>query len=417
MTLHLFPGENCTLTPLPGVARVVHSKAFCTVHWQESGRCKQNAKDSHLLPPAQILGIQSGQGTARGQVKYPRGTEGRGGSRAESTTEASRNTQPTLDATVNNADEGSPEAGGVEGASPSLSVSNCLDKPPSGVQDPGGRLERPVPATHSAEGREAQVTEVTTTLPSSITSCSCGPIPDLEEWSLLDPFPRYMKSCHALIVPEKCLCADRPNGKDSAAPGSCPSGSAEAGNVDAAQLVRDRVLSPTCGPSRSDTQALPCCAPQAETRGKEPLDPATEDSQEKLSTSLPPPQGQSVAKSLKDDPIRLAQQVREEGWSLRTSESLTLAEVYLMMGKPNKLQLEYDWLSVLGPETQEPGEQTPNTKSAPPSATFHKQKLLNCLLRLISTEVNPKPVRISVQGSPAYFPTKILSKVLGRRGG
>ncbi|KAL8175165.1 UNVERIFIED_CONTAM: Protein cramped-like [Gekko kuhli] len=386
-TLHLFPGENCTLTPLPGVARVVHSKAFCTVHWQESGRCKQSTKDSHLLPPAQILGIQSGQGTARGQVKYPRGAGA--GARAESTTEAIKNTQPAFDATVNNAEDGSPETGVVEGVSPSPSVSSCLDKPPSGVQDAGGCLQKPVPTTRCAEGREAPVPEATPALPPSTTSCYCGPIPDLEELSLLDPFPRYMKSCQALIVPEKCLCTDRLNGKDLAA----PSGSAEAGSLDAAQPARDRVVSPACGPSQSETQALPCCRPPAETCGKELSDAVTEDSQEKLSTSLPPPppQGQSVAKSLKDDPNRLAQQVREEGWSLQTSESLTLAEVYLMMGKPNKLQLEYDWLSVSGPETQGSGEQTPKTKPVPPSAAFHKQKLLNCLLRLISTEVNPKP--------------------------
>ncbi|XP_054851251.1 protein cramped-like isoform X2 [Eublepharis macularius] len=392
MMLHLFPGENSTLTPLPGVARVVHSKAFCTVHWQESGRCKQNTKDSHLLPPAQILGIQSGQGTARGQVKYPRGTEGRGGARAESTAEASRNTQPTFDATVN-ADEGSPEAGVMEGVSPSLGVSNSLDKPPSGLQDPGGHLEKPVPTAQCAEGREAPVTEVDARLPPSSVNCDCGPIPDLEELSLLDPFPRYMKSCQDLIVPEKCLCTDRLNRKELAPLGSLSSRSTEAGSLSAVQLVRDQGASPSCGPSPSETQALSCCGPQAETCGKELPDAVMEDSQEKLSTSLPPPppQGQSVAKSLKDDPSRLVQQVREEGWSLRTSESLTLAEVYLMMGKPNKLQLEYDWLAVLGQETQESGEQVPQTKSVSPSATFHKQKLLNCLLKLISTEVNPKP--------------------------
>nr|XP_056722363.1 protein cramped-like [Euleptes europaea] len=396
--LHLFPGENCTLAPLPGVARVVHSKAFCTVHWQESGRCKQNAKDSHLLPPAQILGIQSGQGTARGQVKYPRGGEGKGGARAESTAEASRNTQPTFDATTN-ADCGSLETGAAGGVFPRLSVLDCLDKPPSGLQDPGGPLEKPYPAAHRPESREASVTEATAPLPSGSSSCDCGPLPDLEELSLLDPFPRYMKSCQDLIVPEKCLCADRPNRKDSVAPGGLPhagsllSGSAEAGNLDSAQPARERVASPTRSPSRSETQALPLCGPPAEMRGKEVSDAVTEDSQEKPGNSLPvlppPPQGQSATKPLKDDPSRLTQQVREEGWSLRTSESLTLAEVYLMMGKPNKLQLEYDWLAVLGPaEAQESGERAPETKSAPP---FHKQKLLNCLLRLISTEVNPKP--------------------------
>ncbi|XP_061455710.1 protein cramped-like isoform X2 [Rhineura floridana] len=397
--LHLFPGENCTLTPLPGVARVVHSKAFCTVHWQESGRCKQNTKDSLLLPPAQILGIQSGQGTARGQVKYPRGTEGKGGTRAESTTDASRNTQSTFDATANTED--CPlEAGLTEGASPSLSVAHSLDKPLSGLQDPGGSLEKPVPAAQCAEGGEAAAVALPSELPPGSANCDCGSIPpDLEELSLLDPFPRYMKSCQDLIVPEKCLCTDRLNGKDFASAGRCPpgrllSGSTEAGSLSPAQLARSGVGLPSCGLSRTETQALHCCGPQAETCAKELSDTVMEDSQEKPNTSLqppPPPQGQLVTKSLKDDPSHLVQQVREEGWSLRTSESLTLAEVYLMMGKPNKLQLEYDWLSVLGPVTQDSGEQMPEPKSVSPSATCHKQKLLNCLLKLISTEVNPKP--------------------------
>ncbi|KAM6054658.1 protein cramped-like isoform 5-T6 [Chlamydotis macqueenii] len=95
-------------------------------------------------------------------------------------------------------------------------------------------------------------------------------------------------------------------------------------------------------------------------------------------------------------------EVREEGWSLRTSESLTLAEVYLMMGKPNKLQLEYDWLAVLEPETQDAREQTSESSAVPACPTFHKQRLLNCLLKLISTEVNPKstPEMNSVATSP-----------------
>ncbi|XP_044289224.1 protein cramped-like isoform X2 [Varanus komodoensis] len=396
--LHLFPGENCTLTPLPGVARVVHSKAFCTVHWQESGRCKQNTKDSHLLPPAQILGIQSGQGTARGQVKYPRGTEVRSGTRAESTTEANRNTQSTLDATANTEDC-SPEAGLVEGALPSLSIVHSLDKPPSGLQDPGGSLEKPTLTACGAEGRDAPAIAPATGTSSSSANCDCGSIPpDLEELSLLDPFPRYMKSCQDLIVPEKCLCVDRPNGKAFALPESSPPrkllpGGTEADLLSPTWLARGEAL-PGCGPSGSETQALHCCGPPTESYTKELSDSAMEDSQEKLNTSLPPPQppqGQLVTKSLKDDPSRLVQQVREEGWSLRTSESLTLAEVYLMMGKPNKLQLEYDWLAVLEPETQDSGEQMPESKSVSPSAACHKQRLLNCLLKLISTEVNPKP--------------------------
>uniref|UniRef100_A0A8C6J434 Protein cramped-like n=1 Tax=Melopsittacus undulatus TaxID=13146 RepID=A0A8C6J434_MELUD len=354
--LHLFPGENCTLTPLPGVARVVHSKAFCTVHWQETGKCKQNTKDSHLLPPAQILGIQSGQGTARGQLKYPRGTEGKGVGRAESSTESSRTSQPVAELSASTED-GAPEPGLVEETTSNLGITNSLQKMPSGLQDPGGNHKK-LSSVACVEGMESLANEQTTIIPSCSTACACSKIPDVEELSLLDPFPRYMKSCQDLIVPEKCSCTDKLHGKDS---------TAAAG-------------------SHNQGQQLDACT-------KDITDTVMEDSQDKLGSSFPPPpQGQSSTKSLKDDPSRLSQQVREEGWSLRTSESLTLAEIYLMMGKPNKLQLEYDWLAVLEPETQDAREQTSESSAAPACPTFHKQRLLNCLLKLISTEVNPKPM-------------------------
>uniref|UniRef100_A0A8C3LMW8 Protein cramped-like n=1 Tax=Chrysolophus pictus TaxID=9089 RepID=A0A8C3LMW8_CHRPC len=370
--LHLFPGENCTLTPLPGVARVVHSKAFCTVHWQETGKCKQNTKDSHLLPPAQILGIQSGQGTARGQLKYPRGTEGKSVGKAESTTESSRTSQPTAEVSASTED-GSADSGPVEGAASNLGFTNSLSKPPSGLQDQEGNHERLSSAAFCVEGREALAGDQATVIASCSTACACSKIPDVEELSLLDPFPRYMKSCQDLIVPEKCSCTDKPHGKDSTP-----------------ALLRGGVASPSSGTARCEAQASQ--SQQLDACTKEITDAVMEDSQEKLSSSFPPPpQGQSNTKSLKDDPSRLSQQVREEGWSLRTSESLTLAEVYLMMGKPNKLQLEYDWLAVLEPETQDAREQTSESSAVPTCTTFHKQKLLNCLLKLISTEVNPKP--------------------------
>ncbi|NXA54480.1 CRML protein, partial [Nothocercus julius] len=382
--LHLFPGENCTLTPLPGVARVVHSKAFCTVHWQETGKCKQNTKDSHLLPPAQILGIQSGQGTARGQLKYTRGTEGgKSVGRAESTTELSRTSQPTADVSAGT-EEASPETAVVEGAASHLGITNSLNKPPPGLQDPEGSHEKPSSVTFCVEGREAVAGDQAAGLPSCSTACACRKIPDVEELSLLDPFPRYMKSCQDLIVPEKCFCTEKLHGTDctpaagNTSPVAFPSGSAEAPDACSAPLPRGSAASPGGGP-------LDACA-------RDVADAVMEDPQEKLSSSFPPPpQGQSGSKSLKDDASRLSQQVREEGWSLRTSESLTLAEVYLMMGKPNKLQLEYDWLAVLEPESQDAREQTCEPSAVPSCTTFHKQRLLNCLLKLISTEVNPKP--------------------------
>uniref|UniRef100_A0A8C0FIN6 Protein cramped-like n=1 Tax=Bubo bubo TaxID=30461 RepID=A0A8C0FIN6_BUBBB len=396
--LHLFPGENCTLTPLPGVARVVHSKAFCTVHWQETGKCKQNTKDSHLLPPAQILGIQSGQGTARGQLKYMRGTEGKGVGRAESTTESSRTSQPTAEVSASTED-GAPEPGLVEGTASNLGITNSLQKLPSGLQDPGGNHEKLSSVAFCVEGREALASDQATVLPSCSTACACSKIPDVEELSLLDPFPRYMKSCQDLIVPEKCSCTDKLHGKDSTpaaadtSPVAFPSGRSTETSDSCSQLPRGGVVSPGSGPSRYETQASHSQGQQLDASTKDITDAVMEDSQEKLGSSFPPPpQGQSSTKSLKDDPSRLSQQVREEGWSLRTSESLTLAEVYLMMGKPNKLQLEYDWLAVLEPETQDAREQTSESSAVPTCTTFHKQRLLNCLLKLISTEVNPKPM-------------------------
>lgn len=371
MALHLFPGESCTLTPLPGVARVVHSKAFCTVHWQEGGRCKQSSKDAHTLPPAQILGIQSGQGTARGQVKCPRGVaEGKGLGRPPPSTDASQSSG-----------ESSPESAPGEGPPPSLSSLDTPDRLPPGLQDAGTRLEK-TPTAAPAEGRDGPARE-----PGDGT-CACGQLPELEEeLSLLDPFPRYMKSCQDLIIPEQCRCADlRPSG--CASPETrVPSGAEVAG------LARAGPPSPVHAPPAPEPQPGPGLQPDVCT--KDSADAPAEEPQEKASPSDPPPQGQPAAKPPKDVPAsRLAQQLREEGWNLQTSESLTLAEVYLMMGKPNKLQLEYDWLAVLGPEGQAPGAQAQGSRTGSPPSTFHKQRLLGCLLKLISTEVNPRLVSV-----------------------
>ncbi|XP_039102820.1 protein cramped-like isoform X2 [Hyaena hyaena] len=357
VALHLFPGESCTLTPLPGVARVVHSKAFCTVHWQEGGRCRQSARDTHTLPPAQILGIQSGQGTARGQVKCPRGgAEGKGPGRPPPSTDASQSSG-----------ESSPESAPGEGAAASL----------SGL-DPPDRLQEKTPAAGPADGPARE--------PGG-APCTCGRLPELEdELSLLDPFPRYMKSCQDLIIPEQCRCAD------SRPPGCASPEARGPGGAEAPDLARAGAPSPVRAPSGPEPQPSPGLQPDVCT--KDAADAPVEE---------PLPQGQPAAKPPRDVPAgRLAQQLREEGWSLQTSESLTLAEVYLMMGKPNKLQLEYDWLAVLGPEGQASGGQAQGPRgSGSPPPTFHKQRLLSCLLKLISTEVNPRPAPEGNVGSTA----------------
>ncbi|XP_076793284.1 protein cramped-like isoform X9 [Arvicanthis niloticus] len=371
VALHLFPGENCTLTPLPGVARVVHSKAFCTVHWQEGGRCKQGTKDTHSLPPAQILGIQSGQGIARGQLKCQRSTgEGKGGGRL----------LPTADASQSSG-ESSPESAPGEGATPSLSSPDAPDRPPHGHQDSGSQLEK-TPVTALAVGRDSPVQE------SGALPCSCGQPPDLEdELSLLDPFPRYLKSCQDLIIPEQCRCVDTQSGREHPPLGRVASPEAL---ISSSREVVDNAppgLDPQPG-----TDPQPDARLQSDICTKELVNACPEESQEKGSPSEPLlSQGQPATRPSKEVPAsQLAQQLREEGWSLQTSESLTLAEVYLMMGKPTKLQLEYDWLAVLGPESQAPPAQGQTALSRSSPSALHQQRLLNCLLRLISTEVHPK---------------------------
>lgn len=97
---------------------------------------------------------------------------------------------------------------------------------------------------------------------------------------------------------------------------------------------------------------------------------------------------------------RSAQRICDEGWSSRGSDSnVTLAELYLMLGKPGKLQLVYEWqpASVAAPELGEeglqgPGQTCPQQQSPRPLPPPSTHRVLRCLLRLVSSEVNPKPV-------------------------
>ncbi|MEE6497346.1 hypothetical protein FKM82_002722 [Ascaphus truei] len=311
--LYLFPLETTPLSPLPGVARVVHSKAYCTVHWHETGKCKQSIKDTHLLPPAQILGIQSGQGTARLQLKCHRGgTESKQGSRAEGGTD----TQPDRTQAT---EDGALETFTSDGVTPSPRTPD--EAPPEPADSP---------AEAACEGSGSR-------------------LPDLEELSLLDPFPHYLKSCQDLIIPEQNDCTSRAPTNSPRSPDTLPMGSGEAPS-------NQGPADPQAGNGQPDH-----CT--TEVSGM--------DSQEKEQCGS--------SKAPRNNSNQLTEQLRQEGWNLQTSEKLTLAEVYLMLGKPGKLQLEYDWLAPSGPD----GAGSP---------LCNKQRLLSCLLRLISTEVNHKTV-------------------------
>ncbi|MGH0146588.1 UNVERIFIED_CONTAM: hypothetical protein FKN15_043003 [Acipenser sinensis] len=288
--LYLYPTENCTLTALPDVARVVHSKAFCTVHWQESGKCRPSAKE---LPPAQILGIQGapkGPSRARTDIRQGElelGGAEEGGSRVRHSCPSDRTGEPVFP--------------------PSVSKEDALSTDQQGEQ----------------------------------RSCVCGGM-DAEELSLLDPFPRYMRSCQDLVVPESCLCSQE---------------HLSAGREGARPPDSARITVAECGEEQSappSSEGVSCESPMTDACTRE--DRVAED------------------RAGKED-RGLLQQIRQEGWSSRGSENVTLAQLYLMLGKPGKLQLEYDWI---------PAHKGTNTD--------HTQRMLKCLLRLVSSEVNPKPV-------------------------
>ncbi|XP_034782816.2 protein cramped-like isoform X1 [Acipenser ruthenus] len=289
--LYLYPTENCTLTALPDVARVVHSKAFCTVHWQESGKCRPSAKE---LPPAQILGIQ-------GAPKGP--------SRARTDTR-----------------QGELELGGAEEGGSRVRHSCPSDRTGEPVSPPSVSKEDALSTDQQGEQR----------------SCVCGGM-DAEELSLLDPFPRYMRSCQDLVVPESCLCSQE---------------HLSAGREGARPPDSARITVAECGVEQSappSSEGVSCESPMTDACTRE--------------------DGAAEGCAGKED-RGLLQQIRQEGWSSRGSENVTLAQLYLMLGKPGKLQLEYDWI---------PAHKGTNTD-------HHTQRMLKCLLRLVSSEVNPKPV-------------------------
>lgn len=272
--LTLFPAESSTLTTLPGVARVVHSKASCTVHWLESGKSRPNAKE---LPAVQILGIQSA-GPPRGGSK-----SGRGGSTAAAAAAGNASTAASSD----------------------------------------GRRTEPTNPEPSPDGS--------------------GKVEEKK------PQPLSVSSQEAL--------ADEGNGTGSTETGTEVNGGGE-------------VLSEQC---KEEQNTAASSSDLTQTQSAKPLLTISEEST--LQGSTPPAKERTV------------EQIREEGWSAREAENVTLAELYLMFGKPGKLQLEYDWRPAAGPSSsQEDG------RAAEPSRTNRNNRVLRCLLKLVSTEINPKPL-------------------------
>ncbi|XP_034567854.1 protein cramped-like isoform X2 [Notolabrus celidotus] len=296
--LFLFPAESSTLTTLPGVARVVHSKASCTVHWLESGKSRPNAKE---LPAAQILGIHTATALRTG-TKAGRGGGGPGAATA-----------------------------GAGGA-------------PLTVLGDSRRTE-----TLNSEPPQDSATKVEEKRPPSVSLPSPSqPIVALsEEGPGLGP----------------------PEGGKTLTDGETGGCLASARSIENLCSVSEGSSEQCKEEHNTNTNTS-----SPETIQTPPAKPAAGGgSEEGITQSSAPP-----AKE------RAVEQIREEGWSVRDAENVTLAELYLMFGKPGKLQLEYEWQPAAN--NQEDGQTFTQPK---PHRT---NRVLRCLLKLVATEANPKPL-------------------------
>lgn len=285
------------MTTLPGVARVVHSKASCTVHWTEAGKTRPNAKE---LPAAQILGIQTAQPFKAGP-KSGRGSTTASGAASTSGTVLSdgRRTEPTNNESLQ---DGS---------------SKSEDKAPQSVAVQGCSQQA---AAQSEEGLETG-------------PCGGG---------------------------KTCTVADVTVGL-------------------AVSKSTEKTCSGTEGLSEQCKEEHNTSTSSAEASQTPPGKPAVTSTEEGML------QGSASAGSASAARERAIEQIRVDGWSTRDSENVTLAELYLMFGKPGKLQLEYEWQSV-PPSSQDNGQGSSQTKQ------HRTHRVLRCLLRLVATEVNPKPL-------------------------
>uniref|UniRef100_A0A3B4GJA1 Protein cramped-like n=1 Tax=Pundamilia nyererei TaxID=303518 RepID=A0A3B4GJA1_9CICH len=271
--LFLFPAESCTLTTLPGVARVVHSKASCTVHWIESGKSRPNAKE---LPAAQILGIHAAPQPRTGS-KSGRGSAAVAGASLTITGDARRTETPNPD--------------------PSADSSAKVEEK---------RLQSP-----------------------------CVPVSSQQ------------------------TVREEGDGMGSSDPGKACTGVEVSGGL-AMTRSTDRSCSGADGSAEQYKEEQSTSASSSEANQPPSVKPSVTGSDEAVSQASPP--------ATKE---RVVEQIREEGWSARDAENVTLAELYLMFGKPGKLQLEYEWQ---------------------PPKPDRTNRVLRCLLKLVSTEVNPKPL-------------------------
>lgn len=299
--LFLYPAETSTLTTLPGVARVVHSKASCTVHWQESGKCRPGTKE---LPAAQILGINTAP-LVRGSAKTGRAA----------VTPAAATMAPAPEPL-----DGLPGQG-VEEKTP---VSGSPHHPHSSQKSPGSKQE----------------------------GCGAGKVEQGKGFPALEGRGGEL--------------ATKDGDRDLNSQGNSADKCREDWTA--------RVSSNSPETNRNPQSSLLVGA------SEEPL-------LEQGSSAHPGKEDCGDTHLMAGS--RSAERIREEGWSTQGSKNVTLAELYLMLGKPGKLQLEYEWQPTTAASTS--GEENGEPLNLHPLLPANTQRVLRCLLRLVSSEVNPKP--------------------------
>ncbi|XP_012672211.3 LOW QUALITY PROTEIN: protein cramped-like [Clupea harengus] len=322
--LLLFPAESSTVTALPGVARVVHSKASCTVHWQETGRSRPGSRD---LPTAHILGIQpGGRGVGRpGKGAAPPAVKAEGQS-LEGTDGGSAGVAAAASGGENASANANPTQGSTVASVIYPVHSTCAAIPPSlpAEQSVGkGPAETEGAVQGDTDGKEKI----------SLAEKDCAPAEQNKEEAMAAGVvsPDHAPAPPA-VLPDTSTRADGDGGG-----GGGGGASGGGGGVVVVVVVAAAV-------------------------------------------SLP-------ASCQRGSPER----IREEGWSVQEAENVTLAELYLMLGKPGKLQLEYEWQA----RPQPPASIPPNTHN-----------VLRCLLRLVASEVNPKPApELCTVGTSPVKPT------------
>uniref|UniRef100_A0A8C4NA01 Protein cramped-like n=1 Tax=Eptatretus burgeri TaxID=7764 RepID=A0A8C4NA01_EPTBU len=294
--LRLYPPKEAVVTLLAGVARVVHTKALCTVHWHQEGRTSTNFCPTPPWP----------SGIPSTSVDSPLPVPPRW-----------------------NTDDNSVSDAVMHSLQSGRNVSNPAD-------------------SDDCEGltSEGTVTSPGEQCPKIKDYSNCGPTTSLEAQG--ETWTNEDDTQNARVIAGLAECGDKQ------------------------EVVAKKVS------------------------GESGVEVSEDAGETGRGTGFPP------KKSKEEAAIAFANHLREEGWGAATGP-LTIAEVYLMLGKPSKLQLDYDWPELGGPSMTRVNGQCTETLSSTPLLPLNTtctaeawdptlRTGLKQLLQLAILQVNAAPV-------------------------